>query len=141
MVNDTLADSLTRIRNAITTKKSEVKLPFSKMVLEVCNILKENKFLKDVEVVEEGKSKKKGSDFVFKSIKISLNYNETPDQRVINSLEKVSKPGVKVYKPVSEIKKTLDGYGITIVSTSKGIMTDKDARKNNTGGEILCKVY
>ena len=126
MTNDNLADFLTRIRNASTRKSLEVVVPASKMIKAVSEILKTENYIEDVSEVDG-------------NIVIKLKYiNKEP---AIIHLEKVSKPGLRIYVGYSDIKKVLNGLGISILSTSKGVMTCKKARLEKIGGEFLCKVW
>lgn len=129
MHQDPISDLLTRVRNANMANLPRVAVPTSKIKLEIVRILKEQGFISDY-------SK---SDKYHGMIKIFLKtYNGKP---VLTNLQRVSKPGKRIYKSVDEIPKTLNGYGVTIVSTSKGLMTDSDARKEKMGGEIICQVW
>jgi small subunit ribosomal protein S8 len=128
MFNDSIADLLTRIRNAGTARHSLVVMPYSKMKEKVAQILKENGFVTDVKVTANGN---------FKSLEISL----SPDPEAITSLQRVSKPGRRVYTSSSDIPLVLGGRGMVIVSTSSGVMTGRDARKKGLGGELICKVW
>jgi small subunit ribosomal protein S8 len=121
---------LTIIRNGLLVKKEVVFIPFSKLKFEIAKILEKNGF---VEKVEKKGSKKK------KTIEIKLKYeNGLP---AISGLKKISKPGQRIYLPYKKIKKVKGGYGIAIISTSKGILTDKEARKLKVGGEVLCEIW
>ncbi|AAT75493.1 MULTISPECIES: 30S ribosomal protein S8 [Mesoplasma] len=129
MTTDVIADMLTRIRNANQRMLKTVNIPSSKMKLEIANILKEEGFISSFTV--EGEVKK--------TITIELKYQGK--QRVISGLKKISKPGLRVYAPANEIPQVLNGLGIAIVSTSQGIMTGKQARLSNIGGEVLAFVW
>jgi small subunit ribosomal protein S8 len=128
MFNDSIADLLTRIRNASTARHSVVPMPYSKMKEQVAEILKSNGFISDVKVTKNGN---------FKSLELSL----SPDPETITSLIRVSKPGRRVYTSAKDIPLILGGRGLVIVSTSGGIMTGRDARKKGLGGELICKVW
>lgn len=128
MFNDSIADLLTRIRNAGTARRSLVVMPYSKMKQQVAEILKENGFVEDVKVSANGN---------FKSLEISL----SSDPEAITSLQRVSKPGRRVYTSSSNIPLVLGGRGLVIVSTSSGVMTGRDARKKGLGGELICRVW
>ena len=130
VVTDTIADMLTRIRNANTMRYNEVSVPDSKLKIELARILKEEGFIKNYKVVKEDAQG---------SIVITLKY--VNKERVITGLKRISKPGLRVYAKSSEIPKVLNGLGIAIISTSKGIMTDKEARKQNLGGEVLAYIW
>ncbi len=131
VVTDTIADMLTRIRNASSMNYLEVKVPASKLKIELARILKEEGFIEDYKIVEEG---------VQGTILLTLKYGEKKE-RVITGLRRISKPGLRVYAKSTEIPKVLNGLGIAIISTSHGIMTDKEARKQNLGGEVLAYIW
>ena len=131
VVTDTIADMLTRIRNANSMSYEEVSVPSSKLKVEIARILKEEGFIKDYKVVSEG---------VEKNIQLTLKYGKKKE-KVITGLKRISKPGLRVYVRSDEVPKVLNGLGIAIISTSKGIMTDKEARKLNIGGEVLAYVW
>ena len=131
VVTDTIADMLTRIRNANSMRYTEVKVPASKLKLELARILKEEGFIKDYKVLEETAQG---------MILITLKYGEKKE-RVISGLKRISKPGLRVYAKADEVPKVLNGLGIAVISTSKGIMTDKDARKQGLGGEVLAYIW
>lgn len=131
VVTDTIADMLTRIRNANAMRYTEVKVPASKLKIELARILKEEGFIKDYKVVDEN---------VQGMIYLTLKYGENK-QRVITGLKRISKPGLRVYAKADEVPKVLNGLGIAIISTSKGIMTDKEARRENLGGEVLAYIW
>lgn len=130
VVTDTIADMLTRIRNANAMRYNEVSVPASKLKIELARILKEEGFIKGYKEVKEDAQG---------SIIITLKY--VNKERVITGLKRISKPGLRVYAKSSEIPKVLNGLGIAIISTSKGIMTDKEARKQNLGGEVLAYIW
>ncbi|MBE6147290.1 MAG: 30S ribosomal protein S8 [Firmicutes bacterium] len=131
VVTDTIADMLTRIRNANSMRYTEVKVPASKLKLELARILKEEGFIKDYKVLEEN---------VQGMILITLKYGQNKE-RVITGLKRISKPGLRVYAKADEVPKVLNGLGIAVISTSKGVMTDKEARKQNLGGEVLAYIW
>ena len=131
VVTDTIADMLTRIRNANSMRYTEVKVPASKLKLELSRILKEEGFIKDYKVLEETAQG---------MILLTLKYGEKKE-RVITGLKRISKPGLRVYAKASEVPKVLNGLGIAIISTSKGNMTDKEARKQGLGGEVLAYIW
>ena len=131
VVTDTIADMLTRIRNANSMRYTEVKVPASNLKLELARILKEEGFIKDYKVLEETAQG---------MILITLKYGEKKE-RVISGLKRISKPGLRVYAKASEVPKVLNGLGIAIISTSNGIMTDKEARKQGLGGEVLAYIW
>ena len=130
VVTDTIADMLTRIRNANAMRYNEVSVPASKLKIELARILKEEGFIKGYKVVK---------DDAQGSIVITLKY--VNKERVITGLKRISKPGLRVYAKSEEIPKVLNGLGIAIISTSKGVMTDKEARKQNLGGEVLAYIW
>ena len=131
VVTDTIADMLTRIRNANSMRYTEVKVPASNLKLELARILKEEGFIKDYKVLEETAQG---------MIQITLKYGEKKE-RVITGLKRISKPGLRVYAKAAEVPKVLNGLGIAIISTSNGIMTDKEARKQGLGGEVLAYIW
>lgn len=131
VVTDTIADMLTRIRNANQMRYTEVSVPSSNLKLEVARILKEEGFIKDYKLVKEDAQG---------TIILTLKYGQNKE-RVITGLKRISKPGLRVYAKNDEIPKVLNGLGIAIISTSKGIMTDKQARKLNVGGEVLAYIW
>src|SRR5574344_130717 len=131
VVTDTIADMLTRIRNATQMRYEEVKVPASKVKSEIAKISKEEGFINDYKLVK---------DDVQGTLVLSLKYTEKRE-RVITGLKRISKPGLRVYAKNDEIPKVLNGLGIAIISTSKGLMTDKEARKNNLGGEVLAYIW
>ena len=131
VVTDTIADMLTRIRNANQMRYTEVKVPASKLKIELARILKEEGFIEDYKVLDETASK---------MIYITLKYGEKK-ARVITGLKRISKPGLRVYAKADEVPKVLNGLGIAVISTSKGIMTDKQARRENLGGEVLAYIW
>lgn len=130
-MTDPIADMLTRIRNALMVKKETVEIPDSNTKREIARILFEEGYVKEVKEVEDGYNGK---------LVLTLKYTER-NQSVISGLERVSKPGLRSYSGAKTMPKVLGGFGIAIVSTNKGIMTDKQAKANNVGGEVLCYVY
>ena len=131
LMNDPIADMLTRIRNALIARHDTVTLPASNMKKAIAKILLEEGYIKSVDYIDDG---------VQGQIKIVLKYVENK-QSVINGLKRISTPGLRVYARTDELPKVLGGLGIAIVSTSKGLMTDKVARKENIGGEVLCYIW
>ena len=131
IVTDPIADMLTRIRNANQMRYKDVEVPASKLKIEIARILKEEGFIADYKV-----KKQKIQD----SIILILKYGQNKE-RVITGLKRISKPGLRVYVKAEEVPKVLNGLGIAIISTSKGIMTDKQARKEKLGGEVLAYVW
>ena len=130
VVTDPIADMLTRIRNALTAKHSDVKIPTSKVKSAIADILLEEGYIASVEKVDEG---------VNSYLNITLKYGA--GKSVINGLKRVSKPGLRVYANCEELPQVLGGLGIAIISTSKGIMTDKQARNANVGGEVMAYIW
>lgn len=128
-MTDPIADMLTRIRNASLVQKKEVCLPFSKIKLEIAKLLVKNGYL---ELVEEKKDHKP-------YILIKLKYNKK--QPVISHIKRISKPGLRIYVKSSEIKDVLNGFGISILSTPKGLRTNKQAKVEKLGGELICEIY
>ena len=131
-MSDPIADMLTRIRNANTAKHDTVDVPASKMKLAIADILEKEGYITKYEVVEDG---------AFKTIRITLKYGKDKNEKIITGLKRISKPGLRVYANAEEMPKVLGGLGIAIVSTNKGVMTDKEARKENVGGEVLAFVW
>ena len=131
VVTDAIADMLTRIRNANQLRYQEVLIPSSKMKVEIAKILKDEGFIEDFKV---------SKDDVQGSIVLTLKYGPNKE-RVITGLKRISKPGLRVYAKNTDIPKVLNGLGIAIISTSKGLMTDKEARLNNLGGEVLAYIW
>ena len=130
-MTDPIADMLTRIRNALMVKKETVEIPASNMKRSIAKILLDEGYVKNVEEVEDGFNGK---------LVVTLKY--TDDHRsVISGLERVSKPGLRSYSGAQTMPKVLGGFGIAIVSTNKGVMTDKQAKKANVGGEVLCYIW
>ena len=130
-MTDPIADMLTRIRNANVVKHETVDVPASNMKKELSRILLEEGFIRGYDVIEDGKQG---------IIRIQLKYGQT-GERVISGLKRISKPGMRVYADKHEVPRVLNGLGISIISTSKGILTDKQARKENVGGEVICYVW
>jgi len=131
VVTDTIADMLTRIRNANQMRYEEVTVPASNIKKEIARILKEEGFIKDYKVEEDNAQG---------TIVLTLKYTNKKE-RVITGLKRISKPGLRVYAKSDEIPSVLNGLGIAIISTSNGIMTDKEARKQNIGGEVLAYIW
>jgi len=131
VMTDPIADMLTRIRNANTVRHETVEIPASKIKRQIAEILKQEGFVRDAEYIEDNKQG---------IIRIVLKYGPN-NERVITGLKRISKPGLRVYAKAEELPRVLGGLGIAIISTSKGVMTDKAARQANTGGEVLCYVW
>lgn len=131
VLTDPIADMLTRIRNALQAEKKEVFVPASKLKLEIARILRKEGYINDFQYVEDGKQG---------LLRIFLKY--TPDgEPVISGLKRVSKPGGRVYVSKDKIPRVLNGLGIAILSTSKGVLTDREARRLGVGGEVLCYIW
>ena len=131
MVTDPIADMLTRIRNANQMRYQEVSVPASNLKVSLAKILKDEGFIEDYKVV---------NDSVQGTIELTLKYGQNKE-RVITGLKRISKPGLRVYAKAGEVPKVLNGLGIAVISTSHGVMTDKEARKENLGGEVLCYIW
>ena len=130
-MTDPIADMLTRIRNANTVGHETVEIPASKMKKAIAEILKEEGYITDFDVIEDDKQG---------MIKVTMKYGANKE-RVISGIKKISKPGLKVYAKANDVPKVLGGLGIAIISTSKGIVSDKEARKLGVGGEVICYVW
>ena len=132
-MTDPIADLLTRIRNAIMAGHKVVEAPTSNLKKEIARILFEKGYILSYKVVDNGGPQG--------TLKIALKYNQKSKQSAIKEIQRVSRPGLRQYSGSDEIPRILNGLGIAIISTSKGLMTDKEARKENIGGEVLCYVY
>ena len=130
--NDPIADMLTRIRNANTAKHDTVDIPASKVKLAIAEILLNEGYIKKYDVIEDGN---------FKTIRVTLKYGADKNEKIITGLKRISKPGLRVYAGKDELPKVLGGLGIAIISTNNGILTDKEARKLNVGGEVLAFIW
>ncbi|HEV8484700.1 MAG TPA: 30S ribosomal protein S8 [Blastocatellia bacterium] len=130
-MTDPLADMLTRIRNAYAARHQKVDVPISKLKLEVARILKEEGFINNYKVIGDG---------VRRNIRVYLRYGPKGEQ-VVSKIVRVSKPGCRVYTGSATIPKVLGGIGVSILSTSRGLMTDRQARREKVGGEIICRLY
>jgi small subunit ribosomal protein S8 len=131
MVTDPIADMLTRIRNANQMKYKEVEVPASKIKIEIARILKETGFIADYKIKKNN---------IQDILVLSLKYGDNKE-RVIRGLKRISKPGLRVYVKAEEVPSVLNGLGIAIISTSKGVITDKQARENSLGGEVLAYIW
>ena len=131
-MTDPIADMLTRIRNANTAKHDTVDVPSSKMKLAIAKILLDEGYIKSYELVENGK---------FNDIRITLKYGASKNEKIISGLQRISKPGLRVYANKEELPKVLGGRRVTNIYTNKGVITDKEARKLGVGGEVLCFVW
>ena len=130
--NDPIADMLTRIRNANTAKHDTVDVPASKMKTSIAQILLDEGFIKKYEIIEDGN---------FKTIRITLKYGADKNEKIISGIQRISKPGLRVYASKEELPKVLGGLGIAIISTNQGVITDKKARELEVGGEVLAFVW
>lgn len=130
-MTDPIADMLTRIRNGNSAKHESVDVPASKMKKEIAEILLKEGFIKSYDVIDDG---------VQGTIKVDLKYGRN-DERIISGIKRISKPGLRVYANGTEIPRVLGGLGIAIISTSKGVLTDKEARNQGIGGEVICYVW
>ena len=131
-MSDPIADMLTRIRNANTAKHDTVDIPASKMKIAIADILVDEGYITKYDIVEDGN---------FKSIRVTLKYGADKNEKVITGIKRISKPGLRVYAGKDEIPTVLGGLGIAILSTNRGIVTDKEARKLQVGGEVLAFVW
>ncbi len=131
-MSDPIADMLTRIRNANAAKHDTVEVPSSKMKLEIVEILNREGYIKGFELLEDG---------VKKTILITLKYGATKNEKVIAGIKRISKPGLRIYADTENLPKVLGGLGIAILSTNKGVITDKQARTEGVGGEVIAYVW
>lgn len=131
-MTDPIADMLTRIRNANTSKHDTVDVPASKMKISIAEILFNEGFIQKYELVDNGN---------FKDIRITLKYGKDKNEKIITGLKRISKPGLRIYAGKDDLPKVLGGLGVAIISTNKGVVTDKEARKLNVGGEVLCYIW
>ena len=131
-MSDPIADMLTRIRNANTAKHDTVTIPSSKMKAAIANILVDEGYIAKYELVENGK---------FQDIQVTLKYGASKNEKIISGIRRISKPGLRVYAGKENMPRVLGGLGIAIVSTNQGVMTDKQARKQGVGGEVLAFVW
>ena len=131
-MSDPIADMLTRIRNANTAKHDTVDVPASKMKIAIADILVDEGYIAKYDLVEDGS---------FKTLHITLKYGVYKNEKVISGIKRISKPGLRVYANTEDIPRVLGGLGIAILSTNKGVVTDKEARKLGVGGEVLCFVW
>ena len=131
-MSDPIADMLTRIRNANTAKHDTVDIPSSKMKVAIADILQNEGYIRGYEIIENGN---------FKTIHITLKYNDGKSQKVISGIKRISKPGLRVYAGKDELPRVLGGLGVAIISTNVGVITDKEARAKQVGGEVLAFVW
>ena len=132
MLTDPIADFLTRIRNAIKANHRKIEMPSSKLKSEISRVLKEKGYIENFKIMEDTKQG---------TLKIALRYNPRTKKNAITQLTRISSPGLRKYTNVSNMPKVLNGLGIAILSTSLGVLSDKEARTENVGGEILCYIY
>ena len=132
MLSDPIGDMLTRIRNANMSRHTTVDMPSSKMKEAIVSILVKEGYLKGYEVLQNG---------VKKTMRVTLKYGRSKNEKVIAGLKRISKPGLRVYANCEDIPRVLNGLGLAIVSTNKGILTDRDARKQGVGGEVIAFVW
>ncbi len=130
-LSDPVADMLTRIRNGVMVNAKNVTIKSSKICVNIARVLRDEGFIEDYSVIDDGKQG---------LLRVTLKYGSNGEP-VIQQLKRESKPGKRVYRGVRELPRVLDGLGVAIVSTSKGVMSDKQARENNVGGELICTVY
>ncbi len=131
-MSDPIADMLTRIRNANTAKHDTVDVPASKMKVAIAKILQDEGYIVKYDILDEG---------AFQTIRITLKYGRDKNEKIISGLKRISKPGLRVYAGSEDMPKVLGGLGIAIVSTNLGVMTDKEARKQHVGGEVLAYIW
>ena len=129
-VTDPIADLLTRIRNAVKAQKRRVDIPFSKQKKSIVEILKAQNFIVDYQIVEDDKQN---------ILRVLLRY--TNGVSALSGLQRISKPGLRIYSQKEDLPRVLNGYGISIISTSKGLLTDKQAKREAVGGEVICKIW
>ena len=131
-MSDPIADMLTRIRNANTAKHDTVDVPSSRMKLAIADILVKEGYVQKYDIIEDGS---------FKTIRITLKYGADKNEKIITGLKRISKPGLRIYAGKDELPKVLGGLGIAIISTNQGVVTDKEARRLQVGGEVLAFVW
>ncbi len=130
-MSDPLADMLTRIRNGVSARFDSVEIPLSKLKVGVAKVLKEEGYIRDYQILDQG---------VQGTLKVDLKYGPN-NELVITGIRRVSKPGLRQYRKSGDIPKVMSGLGIAILTTSQGIITDREARRRNIGGEVLCEVW
>ena len=130
--NDPIADMLTRIRNANTAKHDTVDIPASRMKISIANILLDEGYITKYDLVGDG---------VDKAIRVTLKYGKDKNEKIISGLKRISRPGLRIYAGAEELPKVLVGLGIAIISSNKGVITDKEARKQKIGGEVLAYIW
>ena len=132
MTSDPIADMLTRIRNANTAKHDTVDIPSSKMKVAIADILVDEGYIAKYDIIDEGS---------YKTMRVTLKYGADKNEKIITGIKRISKPGLRVYASKEELPRVLGGLGTAIISTNKGVLTDKEARKQNVGGEVLAFVW
>ena len=132
MTSDPIADMLTRIRNANTAKHDTVDIPASKIKVAIAGILVDEGFIEKYDIIEDGN---------FKTIRVTLKYGADKNEKIITGIKRISKPGLRVYASKEDLPKVLGGLGTAIISTNQGVLTDKEARKENVGGEVLAFIW
>jgi small subunit ribosomal protein S8 len=137
-MTDPIADMLTRIRNASAVKKHEVLVPMSKIKHEIAKILKSEGWVNEIEVIKVPSTKNKFSSF--DELRIVLKYKKS-GRATISSIKRISKPGLRIYANKDNLPVVLSNFGIAIISTSKGLMSNREAKKQNLGGEVICEIY
>ena len=131
-MSDPIADMLTRIRNANTAKHDTVDIPSSKMKVAIADILVDEGYIAKYDIIDEGS---------YKTMRVTLKYGADKNEKIITGIKRISKPGLRVYASKDELPKVLGGLGTAIISTNKGVLTDKEARKENVGGEVLAFIW
>ena len=131
-MSDPIADMLTRIRNANTAKHDTVDIPASKMKIAIADILLKEGYIAKYDIVEDGN---------FKTIRVTLKYGKDKNEKIITGLKRISKPGLRVYAGKEDLPKVLGGLGVAIISTNQGVITDKEARAKNVGGEVFAYIW
>ena len=142
-MTDPIADMLTRIRNGLMVKKREINFPYSKIKFEIAKILEREGYIQKISVIDIKKEifiEENQPQSKFKQLKVILKYNKL-GKPIIHNLKRVSTPGRRVYVKSNEVRPVLNGFGISILSTSQGLVTNKEAREKRLGGELLCKIY
>ena len=139
MMTDPIADMLARIRNASMVKKAEIILPLSKLKLEIAKIMEKEGWVGKIEVIP-GDNETKNKSAAFDRLRVVLKYNEEREPR-ISSLKRISKPGARVYVGKDDLPRVLNNIGMAIISTPKGLMTNREARQSQLGGEVICEIY
>ena len=140
MMTDPIADMLTRIRNSVRVERPFVDLPVSNVKRNLAEVLKREGYIWDWEIVEQPNPRSRSKSAVIQVLRVQLKYGPN-GERVIRHLKRVSKPGRRVYRGADDLKPVLNGLGITVLSTSHGLLSDREARQKNLGGEVLCEVW